>query len=123
MTIDTNIIIAYLAGEKTIIDFLTNWRKRGGFLYIPTIVEAELLSFSRWSDEEVREAQVFIEENFISIPFHRDISRLAAKLRRMTSIKLPDAAIAASALFTKTPLLTRNQRDFKTVKGLQLIVT
>ena len=121
MTIDTNIIIAYLAGEKTIINILDDWRKQGGFLYLPAIVEAEVLSFAQFSLQERRITEKFLEENFISIPFDRRIARLAGVIRSSKKIKLPDAAIAATALFTKTPLLTRNDRDFKKVPGLELL--
>jgi predicted nucleic acid-binding protein len=36
--------------------------------------------------------------------------------------KFPDAAIAATALSTHTPLITRNQRDFKRIAGLRIVV-
>lgn len=122
MIIDTNIIIAYLAGEEQIVRFLSNWRMRGGFLFVPTIVETELLSFPKWNEGELKEAKVFLEDNFVTVPFDREISRLAAAIRRTTSIKVPDAVIAASALYIRAPLLTRNERDFKKVRGLELIV-
>ena len=48
------------------------------------------------------------------------IWRIAAAIRRETKLKFPDAAIAATALFTHTPVAYRNQRDFKKVSGLKL---
>lgn len=45
MTIDANIIIAYLAGDAEVIDVLSLWRETGKSLFIPTIAEAEVLSF------------------------------------------------------------------------------
>lgn len=121
MTIDTNILIAYLSGDKSVIQFLESWRNQGGFLYLSTIVETGLLSFSGWTDKEEEQVKKFLEENFISISFDRNVSRIAAELRRKTSIKLPDAAIAATALHTKTPLVTRNVKDFKKIQELKLI--
>jgi predicted nucleic acid-binding protein len=121
MTIDTNIIIAYLAGEDDVIDFLDSWRMQGGFLYLPTIVEAEVLSFSKWTTREYNTIAKFLEENFISVPFDRQVAQLAAKLRKTYSMKLPDAAIAASALIKSIPLMTRNLKDFKKVKNLEII--
>jgi len=35
--------------------------------------------------------------------------------------KYPDAAIAACALHKKTPLVTRNIRDFQKIKRLELV--
>lgn len=121
MTIDTNILIAYLSGDKSVIQFLESWRNQGGFLYLSTIVETELLSFSGWTDKEEQQVRTFLEENFISISFDRNVSRIAAELKRKINIKLPDAAIAATAIHTKTPLVTRNVKDFKKIQELKLI--
>lgn len=103
------------------IELLDTWRSQGGFLYLSTIVETELLSFSGWTAREEAEVKEFLDENFITIPFDRRVARLAAELRKESKVKLPDAGIAATALFTKTPLVTRNIKDFRTVKGLQLL--
>ena len=86
-----------------------------------SIVEAEILSFAEWSDEERRDAELFLEQNFVPIPFDRSIARLAASLRRSERVKLPDAAIAATALYTGSPLVTRNVRDFRKIDELTVI--
>ena len=119
MTIDANIVIAYLAGEQKIIDALSQWRTEGKPLFLSTVAETEVLSFSQWSDEERRTAEVFLAENFFSVPFDRTLARIAAAIRRTAKIKFPDAAIAATALYTHTPLVTRNLRDFKNIPDLQ----
>ena len=121
MTIDANIIIAYLTGDQKIVKALSSWKQAGVPLFLSSIVEAEILSFSEWSGEERRDAESFLEENFVAISFDRAIARLAASLRRTGRIKLPDAAIAATALYTGSPLVTRNVRDFRRVNGLTII--
>lgn len=121
MTLDTNIIIAYLNGEPTVIAVLDEARARGIPLFLPAAVEAEFLSFSKWSIEQRRMMEKFLEENFIFIPLDRPLIRLAAALRAKTNIKFADATIAATALFTNTPLATRNVRDFKNITGLVLL--
>ncbi|MEK7541816.1 MAG: PIN domain-containing protein [Patescibacteria group bacterium] len=78
-------------------------------------------TFSGWSAEELRAAECFLEENFTSVPFGRALARMAAEIRRNTKIKFPDAAIAALALETNTPLVTRNVRDFKRIAGLEIV--
>jgi hypothetical protein len=40
MTLDTNIVIAYLSGERTVINTLSDLKLRGTPLFVPTIVEA-----------------------------------------------------------------------------------
>jgi predicted nucleic acid-binding protein len=121
MTIDANIVIAYLAGERVVIETLSQWREAGQPLFLLTMAEAEILSFSEWTPEESRATEAFLEEGFTSIAFDRRVARLAAAIRQRTAIKLPDAAIAATAMVTHTPLVTRNQRDFKNVSGLTVL--
>lgn len=121
MTLDANIVIAYLGGEQSVIDLLSQWRAAGSPLFLSTIAEAEILCFAGWTEQERRATEVFLQDGFTSIVFDRSVARLAADIRRDTKIKLPDAAIAATALFTHTPLVTRNQRDFKDVNGLTVL--
>ena len=49
MTIDANILIAYLAGDGAVIQALTHWRRDGMPLFLSTVAEAEVLSFSEWT--------------------------------------------------------------------------
>jgi len=46
MTIDANIIIAYLTGDSKIVKALSGWKQAGVPLFLSSIVEAEILSFS-----------------------------------------------------------------------------
>lgn len=121
MIIDTNIIIAYLSGDEKVIRFLDSWRRQGGFLYISTIVETEILSFPGSSESEDELVEKFLKENFISIPYDQRLVKLAAQLRKTFKIKLPDAAIAATAIYTKTSLVTRDIKDFKKISQLKII--
>lgn len=121
MTIDSNIVIAYLTGDKAVVQALSQWKQGGVPLFLSAIVEAEILSFADWTNEERLRVEVFLEEHFVSIPFDRSVAHLAASIRRQKRIKLPDAAIAATALYTGSPLVTRNVRDFRAVSGLTIV--
>lgn len=121
MTIDTNIVIAFLAGEHPVIRALNRLRTLGIPLILPTVVEAEILSFSGMTKMEREKTTLFLEENFSSISFDRTLARRAGLIRTQSKIKLPDAIIAATALLTHTPIVTRNVRDFKRVKNLQVV--
>ncbi len=122
MTIDANIAIAYLNGDPAAITFIQTRRAQGLLLLLPTVAESEVLSFPDWTSEELQSAERFLEENFTSIAFDRTVAKIAAEIRRQSKIKFPDAAIAATALFTHTPLVTRNQRDFKKIAGLDIVI-
>ena len=113
MTIDTNIIIAYLSGDEKVVKTLHSLRKSGNVIFLPTIVEAETLAFSNITRKERRYIEKFLEENFTSIPFDRLVARIASNIRVETKIKFPDAVIAATAIFTHSPLITRDKKHFK----------
>ncbi|TSC56016.1 MAG: PilT protein domain protein [Parcubacteria group bacterium Greene0714_21] len=121
MTIDANIAIAFLGGDTLVVSELSKWREEGLPLFLSTVAETEILSFSHWTSQERIATEQFLEQNFTSIPFDRNLSRIAASIRRDVKIRFPDAAIAATALFTHTPLVTRNQRDFKRIPNLRIV--
>ena len=121
MTLDTNILIAYIGGDGLVIKTLTFWRQQAKSLFLSAVAETEVLSFVGMDADERRVTEQFLEANFTSVPFDRSVARIAADIRRSTKIKFPDAAIAATALFTHTPIVTRNHRDFKRIAGLQIV--
>ncbi len=122
MTIDTNILIAYLDGDLAVQKVLSRWRQENKPLFLSAIVEAEILSFADWTESERRFTEKFLEENFAFISFDRMTARIAAHLRRTLKIKLPDAIIAATAIFSHTPVVTRNYKDFRRISGLKIVV-
>jgi len=121
MTIDANIVIAYLGGDTAVIEVLTQWRQEGKPLFLSTVAESEVLSFAQWTSDERLATEQFIEENFTSISFDRNIARIAADIRRKTKIKFPDAAIAATAIYSHSAVVTRNQKDFNKIAGLDVL--
>jgi predicted nucleic acid-binding protein len=66
MTLDTNVIIAYLEGDQRVIQTLSSWKENGYSLILSTVVESEVLSFSEWTDAERRETEFFLERHFSS---------------------------------------------------------
>jgi predicted nucleic acid-binding protein len=49
-----------------------------------------------------------------------DFVELAAELRRKYNLKLADAVVAVTAILTNSKLITRDIRDFKKVKELEI---
>jgi predicted nucleic acid-binding protein len=122
MTIDTNILIAYLGGESLVINQIQQWRFQNIPLFISSITECELLSFPKLTKSEEEKINELLKESFIVFPFDSLRARQAAKIRReIPTLKLPDAAIAALALEMNTPLVTRNIKDCKKIPNLKLL--
>lgn len=122
LTLDTNILIGYIGGESTVVERVKDWRAEDMLLFISSVAECELFSYSKLSLEEIEKIERFLAEHFIAIPFDGVRARKAAAIRRMVPVlKLPDAAIAALALDMNIPLVTRNVRDFKHIPELEII--
>lgn len=113
-TIDTNILIAYLSGDVSVVNIIQQWRSDNIPLLISSITECEIFSYSKMTATEEKHIEVFLRENFIAFPFDGTIARKAAIIRRnVTSLKLPDAAIAAFAKNMNSTLVTRNIHNLK----------
>lgn len=121
MTIDTNIVIAYLNGDEVVRSQFLMLKKMGISLILSSIVEMETLSYPKLTTSDRKEIDAYLEDTFTSISFDRTIAKIGASLRRKYKIAFADAAIAATALYTRTPLITRNVKDFKKILDLKII--
>jgi len=118
-TLDTNAIIYYLNGDKDAVQFLNKILARPVTLYVSAMVEIELFSSKNVSQIELSNIEAILETTF-NVPIDSRVAKLAAKLRRDFNIKIPDSAIAATALLTNTTLITRNDKDFRKIPDLKL---
>lgn len=78
-----------------------------------------MLSYPAITEAEIENIEGMLAYMTV-VPFDESICALAAELRRTYSIKLPDAAIAATAIHTGSTLLTRNVKDFRKITGLDV---
>jgi predicted nucleic acid-binding protein len=106
--LDTDVCVDHLRGRP--------FRPRGDRVHTSAITRAEL--FAGGHDERVRD---FLEP-FLEIAVDRRVAERAGRLRRLAGLRLPDALIAATALEHRLVLVTRNERDFRAVRGLRLRV-
>ena len=118
--IDTNILIHILAGDLpdqtySIVRDICNQ----SFL-ISIISKIELLGWRNSTHDGLAMARNLLKEAEI-ISLTEPISEVAINIRQAQSIKLPDAVIAASAIFLNATLVTRNVRDFNGIEGLSLL--
>ena len=60
-------------------------------------------------------------DSLMIIPLELDLARMAGELRSQYRIKTPDSVIAATALYTRTALITRNTVDFERIAPLRLV--
>ena len=119
MVLDTNILIAYLNGEPTVVDTLWSWRLEGRALLVSSISFAEVLALPRLTASDLRLVTRFLQ-TFLSVPFDDRIAETAAGFSRLYRLKLPDAAIAATAAVHAMPLVSRD-RIFRRVTEIELI--
>jgi len=117
--IDTNILIYYLAGalspeEKPIVDKIL----RESF-NISVITRIELLGWNGHTPEGLVKARQLLD-CARCIPLTDTLAEKTIELRTSSSISLPDAVIAASALSLDATLVTRNEEDFTQVTELRI---
>ena len=119
-TLDTNAILYYLKDDPNTVSSLRKIFTQNVPLYVSAITELELFAFSNLSaTEEALIEELLATVAVISVDSH--IARLAAFIRRQYRLKVPDSAIAATAMFTGSTLLTRNTQDFRKVPHLSLL--
>ena len=118
-TLDTNAVIYYLKNDNKAVSVLEDVFAKDVSLYISAITELELFGFSSLTADEAHHIEEVLQTLSV-ISVDSRIARIAGMLRRAYNIKTADSAVAATALFTRTALLTRNIKDFKKIESLSL---
>lgn len=112
LLVDTNFLIYLLSGHRVVAPFLNN------SFFISEITEMEMLGVKGLTLETLKTRTSLIENCFI-VNFNSDIKEIAIRLKQQIPVKLPDAIIAASALYTSFPLVTADKIYLK-IPGLDL---
>ena len=118
-TLDTNAIIYFLQDDSAAVAVIAPLVESPVRLFASTITELELLSFQPLTDDEFQAIDDLLR-TLTLVPVDSQIARLAGELRRHKHIEVPDSIIAATALLTKSTLLTRNVRDFRNIPTLSI---
>lgn len=113
--LDTNIVLYLLHGDETIAELLN-----GKQLFVSFISQLELLGYPGLDVNERNKIKQFLDECTI-LDINEGIKQQVIEIRSLLRIKLPDAIIAASAIFYDLPLISAD-KDLKKVKNLGLIV-
>jgi predicted nucleic acid-binding protein len=121
-TLDTNAIIYYISEEPAAVQTLEGILAQEVPLYVSTVTELELFSLSTLTTEDETRIEEVLNSTVRVIPLISSIARIAGDLRRLyPRLRTADSAIAATALFTNSTLITRNVRDFQRIDGLPLL--
>jgi hypothetical protein len=108
LLVDTDLFIDHLRGAHPLVP----GRHR---LHYSVITRAELFAGTSATEGVTRLLLPFRE-----VPVDRAIAERSGRIRRETGIPMPDALIAATALEHRLGVATRNERHFRTVRGLRL---
>ena len=119
-TLDTNAIIYYLDEEPGVVSLLDPLFGQDVAIFVSVVTELELLSHPGLTEEERAEIQQLLT-SVVIFPLESRLAQLAGALRRQYHLKTPDSIVAATALLTRTTLVTRNIRDFHGIDGLALL--
>ncbi len=117
---DTNIIIEVYKGNQTIIDFLENVGQAN--IAISDVTCAELLFGAR----NKKELQIIKKDlkKLVVYAINEEISKsailLIEKYTLSNKLNLPDALIAATALYHDINFYTLNKKDFKYIENVNL---
>jgi predicted nucleic acid-binding protein len=108
LLIDTDVFVDHLRGAAA----LQPGRHR---VHYSVITRAELYAGNSATDLTAQLLAPFRE-----LPVDRDVAERAGRVAREFGVRLPDALIAATALEHGLSLMTRNRKDFETIRGVRL---
>ncbi|MPM60803.1 tRNA(fMet)-specific endonuclease VapC [bioreactor metagenome] len=112
---DTNTLLYLLQNNELVVDFLM-----GKQVYISAITELELFGRQNMNEEEIAVIEELVDSCFV-FDLLSPIKQIVKEIKRKYKIKLPDAIIAATAIYLDIPLVTFDD-DFKNIEELQLVL-
>ena len=107
--LDSDVLVDHLRGHRRLVAGVDEF-------HVSAISRAELFSGRGAEERRIRRLLATMTD----IPVDAAIAERAGRLRRGTSRRLPDALIAATALEHRLTLVTRNLRDFESIRGLKV---
>jgi predicted nucleic acid-binding protein len=119
---DTDVLIDAGLGVPEAVQALQEAEQRGG-LAVSVVTQMELIIGCR-NTAELKALERFLRR-FRVLPLTEDSSGRAVELLRQYRLShglmIADALIAATALMEDLPLVSKNQRHFRFISGLQLL--
>ena len=112
---DTSLIINLFNGNINVQQLIT-----GRSLFISIISEIEVLSFPNITPKDKSLLKDFLFECYI-IDIESAIKDITIEIRSKYKVKLPDAIIAATAMYFDMPLFTMD-KGFSRITDLQAVI-
>jgi predicted nucleic acid-binding protein len=114
LVVDTNILVYYLKGNQKVEKYF--------FDYAPVIsfvAELEILSFPGLDSSNLHAIERFLAEQ-LKIGYLPAMQQHILDIRKQKKLKLPDAIIAATAMYFHIPLVS-SDKAFNHIQGLDFI--
>jgi predicted nucleic acid-binding protein len=115
IVIDTSLIINLFNGSAEVQELIA-----GRILFVSVISEIEVLSFPQLTDNDKNLLRDFLSECYI-VDIEPAIKNLTINTRAKHKTKLPDAVIAATAMYFDIPLFTMD-KGFAKIVDLQSVI-
>lgn len=115
IVVDTSLIINLFNGVEEVQPLIT-----GRNLFVSVISEIEVLSFPRLTPAAKQLLKAFLSECYI-VDIEPNIKELTIDIRSKSKIKLPDAVIAATAIYFDLPLFTMD-KGFNKISDLNTVI-
>lgn len=109
LLVDTDVFVDHLRGAH-------RFKPRNDQVFYSVVTRCELFSGRGTEEDAIRR----LLAPFNELPVDRSIAERAGRLRRASRVRTPDALIAATALENQLVLVTRNERDFRGLRGLKV---
>lgn len=117
--IDTNILIYYLEGHIPLEHEAKIDNIFSHSFNVSVVSKIELLGWRKYTPEQYQIALQFIRRANV-IYLDNEIAEKTVSIKQIYPLKLPDAVIAATALFYDWVLVTRNTKDFELITHLKI---
>jgi len=112
--VDTNILLLLLNGNRTIAQNIFEQN-----IFVSFITELELLGYKGISASEQKIIKSLLSDCVV-IDINESVKKEVIKIKQKQKIKLPDAIIAATAIYLDLPLLSAD-KDFSKIDNLNLL--
>lgn len=112
---DTNVLIQLLNNNHEVVDFLMDKK-----IYISSITELELYRKNKLTAKELKIIEELINSCYV-LEFTQPIKQIVKQLILKYKLRLPDAIIAATAVYSDIPFVTFDI-DFTNIIELNLIL-